>query len=199
MCGRLQEASSLLEAVLAESSAADPFARGALAFNLVEVHAANEDPTAGIRLLDEVVIVIRAAGGLAYASTLLAWKAALLLEQVGNESLAAHTVEEAASVTSPYDSMSVAMVEACRGVLAAREEQHDAAARHLDLALVAIDATDQDLQRGDIRRWTSEIPARRGDTAGQRRLLEEALALYRSKGHVPHAQQIARKLAEVQE
>jgi len=90
-------------------------------------------------------------------------------------------VDESAAVTSPYDTMSVGLVETDRAVLAARDGDHAEAAARSANALAAIDAGDQICQQADISRWLSEVPRRRGDVAEQRRLLVEARNLYRPR------------------
>jgi len=147
----------------------DPRAVGASAFLTAQVHIARGDLTEAINNFTEGIEALRAEGVLAMVSTMLGWKAALLLEQGDHDDEARLVVEEAAVVTSPYHCMSVALVETCRAILAAREGDHAQAAARASEALAVIDTTDQLCQQADVRRWLSEVHRRRGDVAGQRR------------------------------
>lgn len=149
-------------------------------------HLARGDLDEALRNLTQASEVMREHGDLSLASSMLGWKAALLLEQGDHNDQARHVLEEAAAVTLPYDNSSVALVETCRALLAARNRDHDQAAVRASKALTTIDASDNFFHRADIRRWLSEVPRLRGDIAQQRRLLVEARDLYRAKGHLPH-------------
>lgn len=149
------------------------------------VHLTRGDIATAIQGFSVGIAHLRRGGQLGPASTLLAWQAALLLEQGGSEDEARQVLEEAASVTSLYDYVSVALVETCRAVLAARGGDHPEGALRASKALAAIDIGDDIVQRANIRRWLSEVPARVGDTVEQRRLLTAARDLYRAKGHLP--------------
>jgi len=127
----------------------------------------------------------------------LGWKAALLLEQGHSDDEVRRVVDDAAAVTSPFDTMSVGLVETDLAVLAARDGDHEEAEARALKALAAIDAGDQICQQADIRRWLSEVPRRRGDVAEQRRLLVEARDLYRAKGHLPLVAATEQLLSEV--
>lgn len=171
--------STLLVRDLDESAASLTAALKAL------VHVAHGDLPAAIQDLTDQIAHLRRCGAFAVTSTLLAWQAALLLEQGGHDDEARQVLQEAATFTSPYDILSVGLVETCRAVLAARDGDHAEAAARASLALDAIDAGDHTCQRANIRRWLSEVPARHGDTMEQRRLLTEARDLYLAKGHLP--------------
>lgn len=94
-------------------------------------------------------------------------------------------LEESARHTSHHDAISVSLVASCRAVMAARDDDHERAQAEMTASLVAVDSTDQPVQRADARRWLSEVARRRGDVNGERRLLLEAAELYRGKGHLP--------------
>ena len=163
----------------------DPYTVGFNAFLIGPVHVARGDLAEAIRTYTEGIEGLRNGGDLSYASTMLGMKAALLLEQGHHDDEARRVVEEAAAVTSSYDRASVAYVETCRAVLAARDGDHAQASARALKALEAIDATDQISAQADVRRWLSEVPGRRGDVIEQRRLLVQARDLYRAKGHQP--------------
>jgi ATP/maltotriose-dependent transcriptional regulator MalT len=183
-------ASGRIEEALAQVHDAGRIAReldpppGFVDLCVAQVHTAQGSINEALRHLSRAIEVLRDCGDLAYASTMLGWKAALLLEQ-GHDEEAERVIEEAAEVTSRYDVLSVGLVEACRAVLAARKGDHAEAAARASKALDAIDAGDQMIDQADIRRCLSEVPRRVGDAAAQRRLLTEARDLYRSKGHLP--------------
>ena len=128
---------------------------------------------------------------------MLGWKVALLLAQGGCNDQARQVLTEAAAVTSPYDIIPSALVEACHAVLAARDGNHAQAAARASKSLAAIDATDEISPQADIRQWLSEMPRRRGDVPEQRRLLAEAQDLYRAKDHLPHLAATEQLLAQV--
>jgi hypothetical protein len=128
---------------------------------------------------------------------MLGWKAALLLEQGDHDDQARQVLEEATAVTSPYDTLSVGLVQTCQALLAARNGDHEQAAARASQALTTIDASDQICVQADIRRWLSEVPRRRGEVAQQRRLLLEARDLYRAKGHLPHLAETEQRLSQI--
>ena len=157
---------------------------GAAASATAWIHMATGNLKEACRNYDQAIEVARNLGQLAMASGMLGWKAALLLEQGGRDDQARQLLTEAAAVT-PYDINSIALVETCHAVLAARDGNHAQEAARASKALTAIDATDQICLQADIRRWLSEVPRRRGDVPEQRRMLAEARDLYRAKGHLP--------------
>jgi Predicted ATPase len=183
--GRIEPALELARESMHIARDLDPGALNATASAAAQVHLARGDLEEALQSFTEAIEVLRDCGELAYASTMLGWKAALLLEQGHQDEEARRVLAEAAAVTSPYDSTSVGFVETCRAVLAARSGDHAEAATRASKALLAIDTGDQICQQADIRRWLSEVACRRGDVVGQRRLLVEARDLYRAKGHLP--------------
>jgi predicted ATPase/class 3 adenylate cyclase len=183
--GRIERALELARESMQMARDLDPYTVLNVAFLTAHVHLAHGDLAETLRILSDGVEVLREGGELASASGLLGWKAALLLEQGDQDDQARHVAEEAAAVTSPYDSLSVGLLESCRAVLAARDGDHAEAAARALKALAAIDVGDQICDQADIRRWLSEVPGRRGDVDEQRRLLREARDLYRAKGHLP--------------
>lgn len=185
MDGDLDEALALSTEAERAALAVDSRAAGTTSFTTVQVHNARGDLHAAIASLDDGIEAHRSGGGLAFASTLLAFKAALLLESGGRDQEAQVVTAEAAAVTSPYDTLSVGFVESCRAVLAARAGDQQKADLHAAAAMTAMEVGDQISQRADVCRWLSEVPARRGDVEGQRRLLTQARDYYRAKGHVP--------------
>jgi class 3 adenylate cyclase/tetratricopeptide (TPR) repeat protein len=159
-----------------------------------EVQLVNGELAAAVEMMRRSIELHRQAGGLAYASTSLGILAALLLEQ-GDDSGAAATIEEAATVTSPHDVMSVAVVSGVQAVLAARAGEHDLARSLADKCVATIGPTDLLAVRGDLHRLLAQVPALRGDVDDQRRLLTEALAEYREKEHLTFAARTERELA----
>ena len=158
------------------------------------VRLANRDLPAASEIIRRNIESLRKSGSLAIASWQLGILAALLVEQ-GDDAEAATTIEEAATVTSPYDVVSVALVAGVRAVLAARSGAHDLARLLAEECLVAVQSTDLLLARGDLCRLLAEVPARRGDVDEQRRLLNEALSAYRDKEHLTFAARTERALA----
>ena len=148
------------------------------------IHIATGNLKEACRNFAKAIEVARSLGNISAVSTMLGWKAALLLEQGGRDDQARQLLTEAAAVT-PYDINSIALVETCHAVLAARDGNHAQAAARASKALAAIDATDEICTQASIRRWLSEVPRRRGDVPEQRRMLAEARDLYRAKGHLP--------------
>ncbi len=195
--GRIERALELARESMHAARDLDPLALGAIALGAAQVHLARGDLDEALRSFTEAIEVLRDCGDLVHASTMLGWKAALLLEQGDNDDEARQVMEEAVAVTSPYDSMSVGLVETCQAVLAARGGDYAEAATRASKALRAIDASDQVCQQADIRRWLSEVPRRRGDVAEQRRLLVEARDRYRAKGHLPLLEATEQLLSEV--
>ena len=195
--GRTEEALALAGEAEQTAAASGPFAAGINAQCTAEIYVARGDLPQAIRALEAGIAAFREGGGLAYASTLLAWQAALLLEHGGQDGDARRLVDEAAAVTSPFDVVSLALIRACRALLASRGGAFETAAAEAAAALATTDATDSLLNRADIRRWLSEIPQRRGDLTGQRRLLLEARDLYRAKGHRPLTAATDRLLSEI--
>jgi class 3 adenylate cyclase/tetratricopeptide (TPR) repeat protein len=184
--GRIEPALDLLRESTHIARDLDPFALMSISFATVLVHLARGDLDEALRNLTQASEVMRECGDLSYASTMLGLKAALLLEQGDHNDQARQVLEEAAAVTSLYDTMTVGLVETCQALLADRDGDREQAAARASEALVTIDASDLICVQADIRRWLSEVPRLHGEVAQQRRLLVEARDLYRAKGHLPH-------------
>ncbi len=149
-----------------------------------EVRLAAGDLDRGMEQLRLVIDAHRRSGGLGFASTSLGLYAALFAEQ-GDDAGAAHAIAEAATLTSPYDALSVVCIDCVRAVLAARSGDDERARSLGEQARERIAPTDVLVVPGDIHRWLAEVPARRGDVAEQRLLLVEAVDSYREKEHLP--------------
>ena len=175
----------------------DPLALATAAQASAWVRIATGNLEEACRCYDQAIEAARSLGNISVVSTMLGWKVALLLAQGGCNDQTRQVLTEAAAVTSPYDITSVALVEACHAVLAARDGNHAQAAARASKALAAIDATDEMSSQADIRRWLSEVPRRRGAVPEQRRLLAEAQDLYRAKDHLPHLAATEQLLAQV--
>jgi class 3 adenylate cyclase/tetratricopeptide (TPR) repeat protein len=195
--GRIEPALDLARESTHIARDLDPLAFAPVAEFRALVHLARGDLDEALRKFTEASEVMREHGDLSYASTMLGWKAALLLEQGNHDDQARQVLEEAAAVTSPYDRLSVGLVETCLALLAARNGDHEQAAARASTALTTIDASDQICQQADIRRWLSEVPRLRGEVAQQRRLLVEARDLYRAKGHLPLLAVTERLLSQI--
>ena len=195
--GRIEPALGLVREITHTARDLDPFALMSISFATALVHLARGDLDEALRILTEASEVMRECGDLSYASTMLSWKAALLLEQSDHDDQARQVLEEATAVTSPYDTLSVGLVQTCQALLAARNGDHEQAAARASQALTTIDASDQICVQADIRRWLSEVPRRRGEVAQQRRLLLEARDLYRAKGHLPHLAETEQRLSQI--
>ena len=195
--GRIEPALDLASESALMARDLDPLAFGFIANFRPLVHLARGDLDETLRIFTEAIEVMREHGDLSLASTMLGWKAALLLEQGCHDDQARQVLEEAAAVTSPYDNASVGFVETCQAVLAARNGDHEQAAARASMALTTIDASDAIIQQADIRRWLSDVPRLRGEVAQQRRLLAEARDLYRAKGHLPLLAETERLLSQI--
>lgn len=84
------------------------------------IHIATGNLKEACRNFAKAIEVARSLGNISAVSTMLGWKAALLLEQGGRDDQAQQVLTEAAAVTSRYDITSVALLETCHAVLAAR-------------------------------------------------------------------------------
>lgn len=145
------------------------------------------DLSGAIRCFDETIRVMLAAGDSSHASTQLAWTALLKLERGDPVEESAALVEQAAAVTSPYDVLSVAMVAAGRGLLAARRGDHETGTSLLDEAIRLVDHSDQVWQQADLRRWAALAAELAGEDDRARRLLTEARDRFTAKGIVAWA------------
>jgi len=195
--GRDEEAVARLDEARQTVPEPYPFLLGNGATCAAAVYVARGDLERAIQSHTAGIDAFRSGGGLAYASSNLAWRAALLLELGGHDAEAQHGVDEAAAVTSRYDVQSVALLQMCRALLSNRRGAAEAAAAQAADAIAVIDTSDDPTSRADIRRWLSEIPRCRGDLAGQRRLLLEARDLYRTKGHQPLTAATEQALARI--
>jgi class 3 adenylate cyclase/tetratricopeptide (TPR) repeat protein len=195
--GRIEPALDLARESMHTARDLDPVALGMIAQGAVVVPLARGDLEEALRILTEGIEVTRECGDLSHASTMLGWKAALLLEQGDHDDQARQVLEEAAAVTSPYDNSSVGLVQTCQAVLAARNGDPLEAEAWVSKALTTIDASDAISDQADIRRWLSEVPRLRGEVAQQRHLLVEARNLYRVKGHLPLLAVTERLLSQI--
>jgi ATP/maltotriose-dependent transcriptional regulator MalT len=108
-------------------------------------------------------------------------------------------VDEAEGYTSPYDTLSVSFVSACRAILAIRAGDRDRAVAQATEAIKVIDGTQQVWQQADARRYLSEVPRVTGDVDLERRWLLEADQMYRRKEIHSYDVEIHRRLAELDE
>jgi class 3 adenylate cyclase len=139
----------------------------------------------------------RQSGALAYASTCTLHQALLMLERGDSSEIVVPLVDEAEACTSPYDASSVSYRGACRAILALRSGDHDRAQRLAEEALRVVDRTHQTWGRADLRRWLSAVPRATGDQALERRMLEEAAAMYARKEIRSYDAEISHRLAEL--
>ena len=188
--------SAAADAELAAAATAGGLDFGPLVGPAWNVRLANGDLPAAIEVIRRNIESFRKSGSLGYASWQLGILAALLVEQ-GDDAEAATTIEEAATITSPHDVVSVALVAGVRAVLAARSGAHDLARLLAEECLAAVQPSDLLLARADLCRLLAELPARRGDVDEQRRLLTEALSMYREKEHLTFAARTERELARL--
>jgi class 3 adenylate cyclase len=172
----------------------DAFTEQVAAFALVHVFIAGDDGDGAQRLLKRAVDRSREAGSFAILSTLQGWRCALLLEYGDPDGELPEALAETARHTQPFDLVSASMLATCLAVTAARTGKHEEARTQMEASLGAIDQTDQLVQRGDARRWLSEVARGLGELAAERRMLGEAVELYRQKGNVPLAERAERML-----
>jgi hypothetical protein len=162
---------------------------------LIDAFALIKDLDSAIEVCQRLNDDFRAMGDTGHASTYLLMQAALMLERDDPPEDVRPVVEEAAGYTSPYDTLSVAYLAACRAILAVRDGNPDLAGPLLEEALAAVDLTDQVWQQADLRRLLSAVPRATGDADLERTLLRGADARYRAKEIDSYAEQIAARLA----
>ncbi len=139
------------------------------------------DLTGAIRCFEETIRVMLAAGDSSHASTQLAWTALFKLERGDPVDEAQVMVQDADTHTSPYDVMSLAMVAAGRGLIAARHGDHATATNHLDEAIQLVDTSDQVWHQAELRRLAGFAAELAGNHDDARRLLTDARDRYASK------------------
>jgi class 3 adenylate cyclase len=141
--------------------------------------------------------IYRQSGALAFASTYTLQQAMLMLERGDSSEIVVPLVDEAEACTSPYDASSVSYGSACRAILALRSGDHNRAQRLAVEALRVVDRTHQMWQRADLLRWLSAVPRATGDQALERRMLEEAAAMYARKEIRSYDAEISHRLAQL--
>ena len=149
--------------------------------DLIHCFEMSRDLNRAIAYAQRVTDFYRRSGELASASTYALQQAALMLERGDSSESVAPLVDWAEGCTSPYDPISVSYVRACRAVLALRSGDHDVAVGLAVEALRVVDRSQQTWQQADVRRWLSVVPRAAGDRALERRMLEEAAAMYARK------------------
>lgn len=153
--------------------------------------------TDAVEWLGRAVLAFRERGDLSHGSTYLALQACLLLELGQETDTVLDLVQEAEEWTSPYDLLTVALVAAARSLLASRAGDHATAAGLADHAVETVDRTEHTLQQADVRRWLAAAAGSRGRSQDERRLLAEALELYRIKEMSHYVDLVERRLAEL--
>lgn len=149
------------------------------------------------QVLGGMVVSMIEVEDVTHASTYLAMEA-LQRYQCGLDATeVAAMIERAATWTSPYDVVSVAMVETGRALTALRRGDHERALSHSSTALSTIDRSDQLLEQASLRRLLAEIPRTLGDVVQEHRLLSEALTLYDRKGVVTWRPEVVERLAQL--
>lgn len=193
--GRGGEAALVCAEVQAQAEALqEPISRAADLLGHVPLCA--RDLAAAVELFAEGASFHLEAGGDGFASTLFGEAGCVQLELSGDDDTAARFLESAQRTAGAGDALTHGLCRTGAAVLAARAGRAEEAANLSRAALQILDSTDQSVARGDARRLLSEVSARRGDTEERRRLLLEALELYRSKGHVPFTALTERLLAD---
>jgi class 3 adenylate cyclase len=124
---------------------------------------------------------MRANDDEAHGSTYLAMQALSMLDR-GDPVAAVHPlVATATEWTSPYDVLSVALLEGIACVIAARSGDLPSAHEHAGRSVAVIDSAQQPREQADLRRRVSECARLAGDVDTERRRLTEARDLYRAK------------------
>ena len=165
--------------------------------HLALVHELRGDLDPAIEHNGRAAEIALAAGRASFASTNLGRVAALKLDRGDPPVEAAPLLDEAERWTSPYDVASVALNRQIACLLAVRDGRLADAREHSDRSLVAVDESDSLWMQADLRRRLSELPRTTGDTDEERRLLTEALDLYRRKGIVHWAEVCADRLSAI--
>jgi class 3 adenylate cyclase len=165
---------------------------------LLEAFALNRDLDGAIAYAQRENDGFRRAGALAYASTYILQQALLMLDRGDASEAVLPLVEEAAEYTSPYDAASVCLLAACRAILAVRAGDGDEAMALTTEAIRAIDRTQQVWQQADARRYLSGVARATGDSVLERRMLEDASAMYARK-EIRSYPEIDARLAELAE
>ncbi|MCW2767663.1 MAG: adenylate/guanylate cyclase [Nocardioides sp.] len=150
-----------------------------------------------IDLLDHAIADCQEKGDLAHASTLLGDRATMMLELGLDTAEIRPVLEEAVACTSSYDVISLAQNAAVGSAIALREGDLDTAVRLGREAVEIVDRSDQASFRAAARVVAAESAGASGDHVEQRRLLEEALAIYRSKEIVHRARLAEARLAQL--
>jgi class 3 adenylate cyclase len=164
---------------------------------LIDGFAMSRDLDSAISYAQRVNDNFRQTGALGYAATYTLQQVLLMLERGDSAGTVLPLIEEAASYTSPYDAISVAYTSACRAILAVRTGDHVSATRLAAESLRVVDETHQLWQRADLRFWLSEVPRASGDEVLERRMLEEASAMYERKEIRSYDAEIGARLAEL--
>ncbi|GAB3767682.1 class 3 adenylate cyclase [Nocardioides ginsengisegetis] len=134
-----------------------------------------------IDLLVPLAAELRARGGQVYASTYLLMEALHRLELGQDTETVMPILEEARTLTSPYDVLSSASLAAADAILTARAGDHERSVALAREASRIVDTGDEHWGRGDVHRWLALAAATRGDHAEHRRLLQRAVGHYRAK------------------
>ena len=133
----------------------------------------------------------------AHGSTYLATQALLMLDRGDPVEDVQPLLETITAWTSPYDVLSVALMHGAGSVIAARSGDLASARELGERSIIVIDTSQQRWEQADLRRRVSEWARVTGDADTERRLLTEALDLYRAK-EIPHwAQVCEERLAEL--
>jgi predicted ATPase/class 3 adenylate cyclase len=166
---------------------------------LADAFVMNHDLDGAVDYLRRINDGFRELGALGYASTYILIQALLMLERGDATDRVVPLVDEAAAYTSPSDRLSVAYLAACRAVLTARCGELEKAGELLAEALRVADATDEVWHRADLRRSLTVVPRATADREMERRLLQEALAMYTRKEIRSYDAEIGARLAELDE
>jgi hypothetical protein len=164
---------------------------------LIDAFTLNRDLDGAIAYAQRVNDDLRRSGAFIFASTYILWQALLMLERGDSSETVLPLLEEAASHTSPYDAISVALLAACRATLAVRARELDHANELTDEALGVVDRTHELWHQADLRRLLSVVPRATGDVALERRMLLEAAERYARKEIRSYDPEIAARLAEL--
>ena len=147
--------------------------------------------------MGEIVAHMVGIQDITHASTCLAMEALQRYECGLDPAEVASMIEQAATWTSPYDVISVALVETGRALTALHRGDHDEAKARTEKALTTVDRSDQVLEQATLRRLLAEVPRALGDSALETRLLTESLHLYNRKGVVTWRTEIADRLDQL--
>jgi tetratricopeptide (TPR) repeat protein len=186
-----------VDAAIAGAATEDPWERLDVAGHASTAAELMGDEEAALSWLDTAITIRREQGDLAFLSSDLAGKAALLLELGRPVEEVRPVVAEAQILTSGHDVASNAGLHVANCLIAAREGRHGVAADLAAQALKVIDGGETIWEQADVRRLVAEAALAGGHVPEARQLLTEALERYRLKEMLVATRRVEDQLADM--